>query len=104
MVKALGLMYCNLFPLKHDSPVLSGRTLRFVNAPLPTTPHGSPGMVWPAGIPQGAPPAREVQVVPSRPPEMVRALPVATLTTVLVSQPPATPFTMAFCPSKPGRL
>src|SRR5216684_264561 len=104
MEKALWLIHRSLSPLKQDCPgTVNGRTLRFVKAPLPTTPHGSAPMVAP-GVGQGIPPARETQVVPSSPPVMVRALPVAILTTVLVSHPPATLFTKPLCPSRPGRL
>src|SRR4029077_12519112 len=98
MVKAAGLIHRRLFPLKQDAPVFSGRTLRNVSAPLPTTPHGSAPRV-PL---QGAPPARETQVVPCSPPVMVRALPVATLTTVLVSHPPAVLFRKPFRPWRLG--
>src|ERR1700680_3235955 len=103
MVKAFWLIHRSLFPLKQDCPgTIDGRTLRFVKAPLPTTPHGSAPMDDPAG--QGTPPARETQVVPFSPPVMVRALPVAMLTTVLVSHPPAAAFRKPFRPSRPGRL
>src|SRR6266568_4656912 len=92
MVKALELIYLSSFPLEQDWPVVSGRVLKFVNAPLPFAPHGSP----PEVPLQGVPPAKLTQVVPCSPPVMVSALPVATLTTVLVSHPPAKPFTKAF--------
>src|ERR1700674_4121375 len=101
MVKAFWLIHRSLFPLKQDCPAtIAGRTLRFVKAPLPTTPHGSAPRV----PEQGIPPARETQVVPCSPPVMVRALPVARLTTVLVSHPPAAAFRKPFRPSRPGRL
>src|ERR1700674_765693 len=103
MVKALGLIYRRLFPLKQDCPgTIAGRTLRFVKAALPSTPHGSAPMAAPAG--QGTPPARETQLVPCSAPPMVMALPVARLTTVLVSHPPAALFRKPFRPSSPGRL
>src|ERR1700732_4475563 len=101
MVKALLFIHRSLFPLKQDSPgTVNGRTLRFVKAPLPTTPQGSAPRV-PL---QGVPPARETQVTFCSPPVMVRALPVARLTTVLVSHPPAAAFRKPFRPSRPGRL
>src|SRR4029077_5441324 len=101
MVKALGLIYRRLFPLKQDCPgTIDGRTLRFVKAPLPTTPHGSA----PRGGLKGTPPGKRTQLVPFSPPVMVRALPVARLTTVLVSHPPAAAFRKPFRPSRPGRL
>src|SRR5437667_9045712 len=101
MVKALELMYCSLFPPKQLWPVFSGRVLKFVNAPLPFAPHGSPLKLNPV---QDAPPAKLTQVVFCSPPVTVRALPVAELTTVLVSHPPAAPFKKPFRPSSPGRL
>src|SRR5205809_2309151 len=104
MVKAAGLIYCSLFPLKQDSPVISGRALRFVKAPLPTAPHGSEPMVWVGHVGGFVVVSRAVRQVPCSPPVMVSALPVATLTTVLVSHPPATPFTKPLRPSRPGRL
>src|ERR1700732_4277785 len=56
MVKALLFIHRSLFPLKQDSPgTVNGRTLRFVKAPLPTTPQGSAPRV-PL---QGVPPARD---------------------------------------------
>src|SRR5205807_1120757 len=100
MVNASELIHFSLFPLKQDPPVISGRTLRFVNAPLPTAPHGSAPMVPVQGVPF----PRETHVVPCNPPVMVRALPVAMLTTVLVSHPPATPCTKLFWPFRVGRL
>src|SRR6267378_5653529 len=101
MVKASLLIHRRLFPLKQDCPgTIAGRTLRFVKAALPSTPHGSAPMV-PV---QGTPPARETQLVPCSAPPMVRALPVARLTTVLVSHPPAAAFRKPFRPSRPGRL
>src|SRR5882762_7722433 len=109
MVKALGLMYCRLFPLKQDCPfTINGRTLRFVKAPLPTTPHGSPPMLWldfgHVGCCVTGSGTRAVRQTLSRAPVMVRALPVAMLTTVLVSHPPANAFRNPFRPSRPGRL
>src|SRR3954467_4829625 len=101
MVKALGSMYCKLFPLLQDWPVISGRTLKLFLAALAFTPHGSPPRVVPV---QGTPPARLVQVVPCSWPVMVMALPVAALTPVLVSHPPIKPFTKPFRPSRVGRL
>src|SRR6476620_10159273 len=101
MVKALGSIYRSLSPLVQGRPVDSGRVLKFVNAPLPFAPHGSEPTV---ALAQGTPPAKLTQVVPCSCPVMVRALPVARLTTVLVSQPPSTPFRKPFRPSSPGRL
>src|SRR5882724_3614495 len=104
MVKALGLMYCRLFPLKQDCPfTINGRTLRFVKAPLPTAPHGSERMVC-VQVGGFVVLSKVRQVLPCRPPVIVRALPVAMLTTVLVSHPPANAFRNPFRPSRPGRL
>src|ERR1700675_349828 len=100
MVKAAGLIHRSLFPLKQGAPVFSGRVPRNTKAPLPAAPHGSPPRV-PL---QGIPPARETQVVFCSAPLMVRALPGARLTTVLVSHPPAAPFRKPFRPWRLGRL
>src|SRR5258706_8746365 len=108
MVKASLLMYRRLSPLKQDFPfTINGRTLRFVKAPLPTAPHGSEPMLWVGHVGccvTGSGTRAVRQVLPCRPPVIVRALPVAMLTTVLVSHPPANAFRNPFRPSRPGRL
>src|ERR1041384_4418850 len=102
MVNASLLIQFSLSPLKQDwLGTISGRTLKLFLPALPFTPQGSEA----TGLPtQDVPSAREMQVVFANCPVMVRALPVATLTTVLVSHPPAKPFMKALWPSKVGRL
>jgi len=99
MVKASLLMYRRLSPLKQDFPgTINGRTLRFVKAPLPTAPTDPSQCCgracWLLRYGSGTRAVR--QVLPCRPPVIVRALPVAMLTTVLVSHPPANAFRNPF--------
>src|SRR5580765_4727112 len=101
MVNASLLIQFSLSPLKQDWPgTINGRVLKLFLPALPFTPHRSPLKV--AWV-QGAPPAKLTQGTLFSDPVMVRALPVATLTTVLVSHPPAKPFTKPLWPSKVGR-